>query len=353
VGIIRLFLALVVAADHWRVFVLIPARAEMTDYFKLGFNAGYAVMFFYVISGFLITYTLSRNYKPGWDGAGSFYRKRFIRIFSLYWPLVLVAFLSCAGSWSAFASSNLLRQFSSIFLIGMDWQMAAGLRGTGELGILGLTQAWTLAAELTFYLSAPVLMRSWKVGAVLLLLSLGFRLGFVAVNGPALDTVWTYTFPGSTFCFFMLGHLVCLASQRWRVLTSASLGWSMLIASAAAMLWAGNYRDFDGQRFWLSMISFTLALPGVFSATMRVRWMNKLGDLSYPLYLVHLLPFWSGVAALVVEIAAHLGGNPYTSTACFLVVVLVGAIVARHMLERPVAYLMTRAFIRPAAASAG
>lgn len=353
-GIIRLFLALVVAADHWRAYILVPAGAgdAISDTYKLGFNAGYAVMFFYAISGFLITYTLSKNYQPGWPGVSDFYRKRFIRIFSLYWPLVVVAFLSCPDAWPNFVSAGALRQFTAIFLIGMDWQITAGVPGTG---IWGLAQAWTLAAELTFYLSAPVLMRSWKIGAALLLLSLGFRLGFVVVNGPGLDWRWTYAFPGSTFCFFMAGHLICLASQRWRVLTSASLGWSMLVTSGVAMLWAGNYADFDGRRFWLSMIFFTLALPAVFSATMRARWMNRLGDLSYPVYMVHFLPFFgTGIAPLVADFAKHhLGGNAYTSTACFLVLMLAFGFAAHHMLERPVAYLMSRALIRPAAATVG
>ena len=82
-GLVRLFLALVVAADHWRTAMLAPHSIPIEDHYKLGFNAGYAVMFFYVISGFLITYTLSRNYTHDLPGALSFYRKRFIRIFSL------------------------------------------------------------------------------------------------------------------------------------------------------------------------------------------------------------------------------------------------------------------------------
>ena len=45
----------------------------------------------------------------------------------------------------------------------------------------------------------------------------------------------------------------------------------MLVASMAAMLWAGHHTNFDGQGFSLSMTFFTLVLPGVFFATMRDR----------------------------------------------------------------------------------
>lgn len=92
-GLIRLFLALVVAIDHWRVIMLSERSISLDDVFKFGFNAGYAVMFFYVISGFLITYTLTRNYKTDRSGFAAFYKNRFIRIFSLYWPMVIVAFI--------------------------------------------------------------------------------------------------------------------------------------------------------------------------------------------------------------------------------------------------------------------
>ncbi len=79
-----------VAADHWRVIVLQPQSILFDDAYKLGFNAGYAVMFFYMVSGFLITFTLTRNYDRDLRGTFKFYKNRFIRIFSLYWPLVVI-----------------------------------------------------------------------------------------------------------------------------------------------------------------------------------------------------------------------------------------------------------------------
>jgi peptidoglycan/LPS O-acetylase OafA/YrhL len=92
-GLVRLFLALVVAADHWRVIMLSPRSIGLENWYKLGFNAGYAVMFFYIVSGFLITYTLRRNYGQDISGTLAFYRNRGIRIYSLYWPMVALTFL--------------------------------------------------------------------------------------------------------------------------------------------------------------------------------------------------------------------------------------------------------------------
>ena len=86
-GLLRLFLALVVAIDHWRVIILHPKSIYLDDVCKFGFNAGYAVMFFYVISGFLITYTLTRNYEPDRAGIAAFY------------PTASSAFSPCTGRW--------------------------------------------------------------------------------------------------------------------------------------------------------------------------------------------------------------------------------------------------------------
>jgi peptidoglycan/LPS O-acetylase OafA/YrhL len=107
--------------------------------------------------------------------------------------------------------------------------------------------------------------------------------------GPGFQGVWTYLFIGSTFGFFMLGHLVCLAPRRWPMLTSPKGGLALTVCAFAAMTYGGDYTYFDSFRFWLAVLLFTLALPGLFEATKGVRWMNWLGDLSYPVYLVHSL----------------------------------------------------------------
>lgn len=347
-GLVRLFLALVVVCDHWRAAVLAPlGKADgITDFYKLGMNSGYAVFFFYIISGFLIAFTLSRNYARGPTGARDFYERRLVRIFSLYWPLVTAALAVVPGAWAAFASSGTLQQFSALFLIGMDWQLAAGVP-LNEVTVRGLPQAWTLGAELTFYVAAPLLVRSWKAVATLLVVSLGFRLGFVFLNGPALHLQWTYTFPLSTFCFFMLGFLACLKAQRWPALASPWLGWPLLASSAAAMLWGGNFADFDGTRFWSSTALFTLALPGLFSATKSSRWMNALGDLSYPVYLIHFLPIASGYGSGLDSLATVIGGPAWYASTAIYAVLTVGAAAAVHrLLEIPTAALMRRVLNR-------
>jgi peptidoglycan/LPS O-acetylase OafA/YrhL len=338
-GLVRLFLALAVAVDHWRVWVLDPRDApHVSEPLKLGFNAGYAVMFFFVISGFLITYTLGRNYSQDIRGAARFYGNRFIRIFSLYWPLVVVALLIVPGAWDQFAAYNPLKQLISVFLFGMDWSLAFW----GAAWIKGLEPAWTLALELSFYVLAPMLMRSWKIAQSALLLFLGVRLGFVIANGPGFQGLWTYVFPPSSYCFFLLGHVICVAGARYRIISSPSMGLTAMAASLAVMTFAPAL-DFDSPRFWASILLFTLSLPGLFEATKNIRWMNALGDLSYPVYLVHGIVLSTGGSFLANALPLN---APYLSVSAVLALILLAAVAAHWFLEVPLANGMRR-LIRP------
>lgn len=335
-GLVRLFLALVVCADHWRVWILTPRDAPyMAEQAKLGFNAGYAVMFFFVISGFLITYTLGRNYTTDARGAGRFYGNRFIRIFSLYWPLVLIALLIVPDAWDLFAAYTPLKQVVALGLFGMDWSLAFG----GHAWIKGLEPAWTLALELTFYVVAPFLVRSWKVAVGTLVIFLAVRLSFVAANGPAFQGLWTYVFPPSSYGFFLMGVIACLAGERYRFLAAPALGIAALTASLAIMTF-GPLHDFDSPRFWASIAFFTIALPGLFEATKDFVWMNRLGDLSYPTYLVHGIVLSTAGAWLANRLPLD---APYISAMVVLSAILLAAVAAHWCLEVPTAKAMRRA----------
>jgi peptidoglycan/LPS O-acetylase OafA/YrhL len=345
-GLVRLFLALVVAADHWRIIKLAPLSIQLEDQIKLGFNAGYAVMFFYVVSGFLITYTLTRNYDRNLAGTLRFYKNRFIRIFSLYWPLVILAFLLINGAWAQFLTASLPDKFTGIFLLGMDWRVAFASYPTTHFNamILGLEQAWTLGAELLFYLVAPLLMRSWKIAATLLVASFGLRAAFVFSMGTGLHDIWTYHFAGTTFGFFMLGHLICLAARRWPLLTRPTPGVVLLIGSFATMTFGGSYAGYDTARFWGSVFLFTLALPGLFEATKNIAWMNAAGDLSYPIYLIHTLVLYT-LGPWLIANALPLSSLPpaeagYVSIIVYLAVTTAMAAVVHRLMEVPVARAM-------------
>jgi peptidoglycan/LPS O-acetylase OafA/YrhL len=343
-GAIRLFLAWVVAENHWQIHALEKRDLYLlTDMVKFGFNAGYAVLFFYVISGFLITYTLSHNYTPDLRGVRRFYKNRFIRIYSLYWPIVILTFLLYAPAWQRFVSANWADQVTGVFLIGADWRLAFASYPQSHFDALikSLEQAWTLGAELTFYVLAPVLMRSWKIGAAILLVSFCVRGYFVWQLGTGLAEIWTYQFAVSTIGFFMLGHLACLAAAHWPRLTDRRLGTALLLVSVGVMTFA-TQRSFDTPRLWISILCFTVALPAVFRATKDNKWLNRLGELSYPVYLVHILVLIYLQEPILDSVPATWNKHIIVvlTSIMYLSAVTVAAFVVHHALEVPVSYLM-------------
>ena len=200
-------------------------------------------------------------------------------------------------------------------------------------------------------------MRSWKIGAALLAVSFGLRAAFVIVLGVDVHDTWTYHFVVTTFGFFMLGHLACLASQRWRVLLHPAVGGILLICSLAVMTYGGSYGGFDTLQFWGAALCFTVALPAAFEATKSVRWMNLAGDLSYPIYLVHtsVLILFGGI---LTEFALPLTLLPpteagYVSIASFLATTTVAAFLVHKGVEVPVARAMHYMATRRRAAATG
>jgi peptidoglycan/LPS O-acetylase OafA/YrhL len=341
-GLIRLFLAVVVAIDHWRLYNIAPRGLLMEDGWKLGFNSGYAVMFFYVISGFLITYALKHKYR---DATGAFYRGRAIRIFALYWPMVALALLVVPGSWTAFAASSGGDKAAAIMLIGLDAWVAFSTYPSLAWGapIKGLSQAWTLGAELAFYLFAPFLMRSWKIGGAVLLASLAIRTACVVYADSDSQERWIYLFLPATLCFFMLGHLAALTGDALR---SPVLGLALTAGAVLAMTYGGSYAGFDTPRFWGAVVLFSVALPGLFEATKDIRWMNALGDLSYPLYLVHgivmmQIPEWLIEASLPKSLSSNAAA--YLSCVSATLLSVLAAALVHRLVELPVGKLMRRA----------
>ena len=85
--------------------------------------------------------------------------------------------------------------------------------------------------------SELVVIVAWQlfvvIGATLMVASFALRMAFVIALGPDLHDVWTYRFFPSTLCFFLFGHLICLASQRWSVLKRPLLGGVLLPCSLA------------------------------------------------------------------------------------------------------------------------
>jgi len=291
------------------------------------FNGGVAVQAFFIISGFYMTYVINEKYSKGGKGwVSEFYVSRLMRLFPAYIAvlLVILAFYHHDDVKNVFSAdhdvtpqAHLVLIFLNLLVVGQDvWQVliehsATGIRNVpvdAVIGFLGsnslspiyilVGQAWSLSVELIFYAVAPFVVLSRKRLVFFLLAFLGVRFYFLLdldsfPNGP-----WRSKLFASNLPLFALGGMSYWIYCRVKgVAWSARLGKLLLIAGLMAIavsVWlTGGVFLFSGQenydelRLWLFYIGLMLAIPFLFSYSAEKRLDGFIGELSYPLYLVH------------------------------------------------------------------
>lgn len=256
-GTYRLLLASLVALSHYGLIVH-------------GFNPGqWAVLSFYVISGFLMD-RLFRKIPP-FGGSVIFYTDRLLRIYPLYIIITIATFVIDPSScrWL----------LENLTLIPLNYSEFNGSHSA-------IGPAWSLACEVQFYLLVPILcgMSIW----MLRLLSIISVLIFCISPWLPHSTFWAYIgLPGMLFTF-LSGMLLSRGDLQfirtiWIVFAGLLL---LFIASKIAN---------SGLPTGIHMnvcIGYLVALPaayGLSGLSPEVPWDQRLGLLSYPIFLVHEL----------------------------------------------------------------
>jgi len=303
-GSIRTLLALSVVFAHTYGFVFVGGQL--------------AVQLFYVISGFLISYILVevRTYRS----ITSFYLNRFLRLFPLYWFIAILTLLAITISTFIFnkehqliptyaaldLDARLSLTISNLILFGQDWLNFTGVKG-GEFQFLTnfresdvpiwngllLPQAWTLGLELCFYLIAPFVLIRRNLMITLLLCSLALR-AYLIYIGLGTQHPWTYRFFPTELALFLLGacshqFLKPIYEKKDLLTENISKLITVAIFFCCSVFFLLPYRLISGL---LLFSVFILSLPFLFNFQSKKRWDRKIGDLSYPIYISHMLVIW-------------------------------------------------------------
>jgi peptidoglycan/LPS O-acetylase OafA/YrhL len=317
-GLMRFMLALAVASGHAGGFFGADIYPKVPG--------SHAVQLFYMISGFLIALILSGKYADTPRGNWIFYSNRAVKIYVPYlailavtvvaW-LVIYAATGNAGPLTVFFRDGATMSFgawafavvTNLFLLGMEWGSLLIVRG-GELllSVRAIEQppnaidftiivpAWTLSLELAFYLIAPfILRRHFLLIAALALASYTFRFQAFAYGFRSIATEYRFfPFELSLFLYGALSYRFYVFLKE-RDMFKPSLSLAITIACALTAIALPKYfRQHQHQMYAL----VGLLLPALFDFSMRHRWDKWLGDLSYPLYLVHWPVCGFGLAML-------------------------------------------------------
>lgn len=310
-GIIRLLLAVAVVITH------------SAPLFGLRLVPGdVAVEAFFMISGFLMALVLNNKYVGGNGSYWLFISQRLIRLFPVYWIVLLLTIAISILSYTTVGNPFKLEAYlhyslgieeaaalawTNLFIIGQDIIHFLGLAKDGSFfytsnfsqtspqvwSFLFVHQAWSLSIELMFYLLAPFLVRQRVVVLVLLsVVSMGIRL-WLYQNGLYQDP-WSYRFFPSELLFFLLGALGYHGYTQLKslVLPTLLLRGSLIAIVAFTILY--QFIPDTLLRQVVYYVCFAVALPFIFIYTRQLTgrartWDNKIGELSYPVYISHIL----------------------------------------------------------------
>jgi peptidoglycan/LPS O-acetylase OafA/YrhL len=288
-----------------------------------------AVQAFYIISGFYIALILNEKYIDQNNSYKLFITNRFLRIYPIYWLVLLLTVLSAFAlaqwgksqqiiSYSMFQKysdnmsigSSILMIFSNIFVFFQDALMFLGLdTSDGSLfftsnykesspklhHFLFVAQAWSIAIEVQFYLIAPFIAKR-KLQTILLLIFCSLSLRLIIYYQFNLERdPWTSRFFPTELLFFLLGIVAyrMYAKLKNRKLNSKLLHSSWIIVLLFTVFY--RYLPIPAKSIVYFAVFFS-ALPFIFILSKNWKLDRQLGELSYPIYIAHILILsWVGV----------------------------------------------------------
>src|SRR5262249_9367310 len=337
-------LAILVVLIHNVGYFEEPTDSLAIKIIRLAIGGGWiGVQLFFVLSGFLIT-SILLDTKRDAHYFRSFYVRRVLRIFPLYYLTLIVAFLALPrlmdlGAWTEEARRVQI----------WHWSYLTNWFGS----VPGLNHFWSLAVEEQFYLVWPFVVfflstdRLIRTCGILVVSALLFRILMVVCHAPV---SWTYTFTIARWDTLGCGAAVAVAMRdpswrerlvRWLRLGAIPIAGVLLLIAVAdhGLLWwtpLSQTAEYTALALLFGFLILAVVDPSKSTDRLRrvveSRWLRFFGKYSYGIYVLHvpihqLGQFWLG--AWVVggdrltrpeHLVAYIAGNLMLSTAAAVAV---------------------------------
>lgn len=325
----RFFAALAVFVTHVTVNPIVADAALADGLDRWLGRIGYAgVTFFFVLSGFVLMWSLRDH-----DTIGGFYRRRIAKIFPNH-LVTWIAGLVLMGVTGALATVPLAALAPSLFLV-QSWST--------DLPVLFGTNgpSWSLACELLFYLSFPLIapiVRAvrpdrlwWAVAAAVALILVVPAIATVLPGtepSPFQDMPWTqnwfaYFLPAGRVGDFVLGMVLAriVAERRLpRIGLPAALALTG-VGYAGMLFLPGPFGLVAPVAVPLGLLVAVLADREVRGTTgwLAARPLVLGGEVSFAFYMVHFLVLQYGPIGLATRAPEDIPREPLVALALALV----------------------------------
>ena len=321
-------------------------------FFKILRTGWIGVDLFFVLSGYLITNILLRD-KGNPHYLRSFYIRRFLRIFPMYYGFLFVVLVLVPR----------IRPFHSPVMIGAArdqiWLWTYSLNLTGLLGAHPNLEAfgpfWSLAVEEHFYMAWPLavlLLSRRNIAVASFICMIGSLLLRIALWLSHGDPNTTYTFTLCRLDGLAAGALIAIAMQRqdWRM-RLVPIAKIVGVLSAALLLgifirygswWADPPIPLIGYSllalaFGSAIILAITSRGGVVVRALDSGFLKLFGKHSYSIYVLHypLQPIiWSHVYFTRLETRGSVAPAAIVANILEIAVLLVLSLLTWHLWEK-------------------
>lgn len=244
------------------------------------FSFGYlGIEIFFVLSGFVIAYSLRRE-KLDFSFFTHFFIRRSIRLDPPFWTTVgLILMAALVANLTFKSESEFPFSFTQIFY---NLFYLADLMQVAQI----LPVAWTLCVEFQFYLIFAVLMMFFQLikikKNVSTLVWIGFSFFSIMQNTPwALLPIKPVTFIPHWYSFF-LGCTTCWVMTGKMEKKFVLFNYLMI---AACSLWTPTPHAIVS--VITALIIFTVSMYGKLHVLLKESFFQYLGKISYSIYLIH------------------------------------------------------------------
>ncbi|HTA26362.1 MAG TPA: acyltransferase [Bacteroidia bacterium] len=273
------------------------------------------VSLFFVLSGFLITFLLLKEKKDTGDiSLKSFYTKRALRIWPLYFLIVIAGFfiLPHICWFNEDYSSNIYKHFWPYFIATLLFLSPFVRSASGLPRTIG--PIWSVGVEEFFYLCWPVLLKITKKYLVVFF-SVALLVLFVRNALLLGDDFWSWRELYNTLFRFVRGVIMqyrisCMAiggiGAYWvvfeknkilKLIYRKDIQWATYIITIGLLLLKIGIKPIAKENFpsiyyeiysvLFMVIIVNLATNPRSILNLDYKWMNYLGKISYGLYMYH------------------------------------------------------------------
>ena len=255
--------------------------------------AGYGVTLFFVLSGYLITFLLlSEKSKFGKVDMYKFYKRRILRIWPIYYLILLVSALLLVSGLLHASDDKVGHNF--ILYIFLLANLANG-------DVLTLGPLWSIGVEEQFYLFWPVLLNKsvniFRSLLAIIFVYLALKIGFRFLeNGPVYSFITLSTFDSMAIGGIM-ANFVFQKNEMLKLFYKPIVQvfvWTFLIVSVFYKpVHIFSLFDSEMHAICYSIIIVNVSTNPLSLVNLQNRVMDFLGRISYGLYIYHMLVIWT------------------------------------------------------------